>query len=144
MKFSIKFRTIVSLILSALLIVVSLNADAAKRRFKLKRKNTIFNSAFIGAGERNINESNKHLKYIHPPKNITGIQGLRRVNGKTSIQGGGKKRERWKDDDGKIYEWDSRHGTLEKYDSNGRHLGEFDPNTGSQIKGKIKSRRVDP
>jgi filamentous hemagglutinin len=60
------------------------------------------------------------------------------------VQGGGKLRERWKDGDGRIYEWDSRHGTLEKYDRTGRHLGEFDPGTAAQLKGPNAARRIEP
>jgi hypothetical protein len=44
-------------------------------------------------------------------------------------------RARWNGTDGKIYEWDSQHGTVEVYSPNGKvHLGEFDPNTGMQTK----------
>jgi hypothetical protein len=53
---------------------------------------------------------------------------------KTFVQGGGGMRKRWKDDN-HIYEWDSRHGRVEKWDKRGKkHLGEFDPDTGNQLK----------
>jgi hypothetical protein len=52
-----------------------------------------------------------------------------RVRPKTPVKGGGGLRKRWKDAEGNIYEWDSQHGRLEKYDKRGRHLGEFDPDT---------------
>lgn len=45
---------------------------------------------------------------------------------------------------GFIYEWDRQHGTVEKYNKRGKHLGEFDPNTGEQNKAADKTRRVDP
>ncbi len=47
-------------------------------------------------------------------------------------------RKRWKDYNGKIYEWDSRHGAVEVYDSAGRHLGEFNPDTGEQLKTAVE------
>ena len=53
-------------------------------------------------------------------------------------------RKRWRDDDGKIYEWDYQHGTVEVYDSWGRHVGEYDPVTGRQIKGANQNYRVEP
>jgi hypothetical protein len=53
-------------------------------------------------------------------------------------------RKRWRDDDGKIYEWDYQHGTVEVYDSSGRHLGEYDPVNGRQIKGANPNYRVEP
>jgi hypothetical protein len=45
---------------------------------------------------------------------------------------------------GAIYEWDSQHGTVEKYDARGRHLGEYDPDTGEELKSADPSRRVEP
>ena len=65
------------------------------------------------------------------------------VKPKTPVQGGDKFRKRWKDTD-YIYEWDSRHGTVEKYDKRGRHLGEFDPNTGTQLKPENPDYTVEP
>ena len=42
------------------------------------------------------------------------------------------------------FEWDSRHGTVEQYDKTGKkHLGEFDPNTGEQVKPPNKKRSVE-
>jgi RHS repeat-associated protein len=44
-------------------------------------------------------------------------------------------RARWKDDNGKIYEWDRQHGKVEVFDKTGKvHQGEFDPDTGEQTK----------
>jgi len=81
---------------------------------------------------------------IKAPKVISGIPNLRATRPKTPVQGGGALRKRWKDADGNIYEWDSRHGTLEKYNKRGKHLGEFDPSTGTQIKPADPTRRVEP
>ncbi|WP_366112499.1 colicin E3/pyocin S6 family cytotoxin [uncultured Campylobacter sp.] len=55
---------------------------------------------------------------------------------------GGGLRKRWKDKKGNIYEWDSRHGALEKYDKQGSHLGQFDHITGRQTKPADKTRRI--
>ncbi|SUT96552.1 Colicin-E3 [Actinobacillus lignieresii] len=65
---------------------------------------------------KNPNVSNRDWKYIPAPKKdeITGIKGLTEAKRKTSIQGGGKLRNRWKDSEGNIYEWDSQHGTYRK------------------------------
>ncbi|WP_256989347.1 colicin E3/pyocin S6 family cytotoxin [Rhodococcus sp. 05-2254-6] len=40
-----------------------------------------------------------------------------------------------------MYEWDSQHGAVEKYSKNGKHLGEFDPNTGAQTKPPDPTRK---
>ena len=63
---------------------------------------------------------------------------------KTQRQGGGGKRMRWKDKKKKIYEWDYQHGTVEVYNKRGKHIGEFDPETGEQLKDKDKTREVEP
>lgn len=56
-------------------------------------------------------------KYVPRPdvSDITGVDGLKRDRPKTPVQGGGGLRPRWKDEMGNIYEWDSYHGELEKY-----------------------------
>ncbi|HCT78042.1 MAG TPA: hypothetical protein DGT23_15905 [Micromonosporaceae bacterium] len=82
--------------------------------------------------------------YKPAPSSIPGIPGLRRARPKTSVQGGGGLRKRWTDKDGNIYEWDSQHGALEKYDKRGKHQGEFNPETGGQNKGPDSTRSVDP
>jgi hypothetical protein len=63
---------------------------------------------------------------------------------KTLRQGGGGLRNRWRDPNGDILEWDYQHGTLERYDSLGRHLGEFDPNEGRALKPADTNRRIEP
>ena len=75
---------------------------------------------------------------------ITGIKGLAEAKAKTSVQGGGNLRRRWKDKKGRIYEWDYQHGELEKYDKFGNHMGAFNPKTGLQIKPAIKNRKITP
>ena len=40
------------------------------------------------------------------------------------------------------YEWDSQHGTVEKYDKKGRHLGEFDPDTGKPTNLKSSKEKL--
>ncbi|HHW7506538.1 TPA: colicin E3/pyocin S6 family cytotoxin [Mannheimia haemolytica] len=95
---------------------------------------------------KNPNVSNKDWKYIPPPKKdeITGFGELVKVKDKTPVQGGGKLRSRWKDNEGNIYEWDSQHGSIEKYNKRGKHLGEFDFKTGVQTKAADPTRRVEP
>ena len=88
--------------------------------------------------------SNPDHKYVMHADEITGIQGLKRVKEKTPRQGGGGKRRRWKDPKGNIYEWDYQHGTVEKYNKRGKHLGEFNPQTGQQTKPADPSRKVEP
>jgi cytotoxic domain protein len=73
---------------------------------------------------------------------LKGFPGLTKDKRKTPNQGGGGLRKRWKDKKGNIYEWDSRHGALEKYDKQGWHLGQFDYITGKQTKPADKTRRI--
>ncbi|KAA0945127.1 toxin [Pseudomonas sp. ANT_H14] len=71
----------------------------------------------------------------HPaPKGLMAFPDAARDKSKNSVQGGGKKRTRWKDSKGRIYEWDSQHGAVEMYDKQGKHLGEYNPETGEQTK----------
>jgi len=63
---------------------------------------------------------------------------------RTPVKGGGTLRSSWKDSKGRIFEWDSQHGTVEMYDRSGRnHLGEFDPVSGEQTKPADPTRRVE-
>jgi len=88
----------------------------------------------------------------HPaPDVLPAFPDARIVGRKTAVQGGGAKRKRWKTAKGLILEWDSMHGTVEKYDARGKHLGEFDPNTGEPTSTKKnkkskkgKKRSVEP
>lgn len=73
-------------------------------------------------------------RYHPAPKGLSAFPDARRAKQKASVQGGGGKRHRWVDSSGRIYEWDSLHGAVEMYDKRGKHLGEFDPETGEQTK----------
>jgi hypothetical protein len=65
--------------------------------------------------------------YVRRPTTLRAFPHAKRAKMKGSVQGGGGRRYRWKEPDGTILEWDSRHGALEKYTKKGRHLGEFRP-----------------
>ncbi|WP_434700139.1 colicin E3/pyocin S6 family cytotoxin [Pseudomonas sp. D1-1] len=82
-------------------------------------------------------------KYYPSPLSLPAFADAKSAPLKTSVRGGGKKRRRWKDRAGKIYEWDSQHGALEVYTKQGKHLGEFDFVTGEQTKPADPSRRVE-
>lgn len=83
------------------------------------------------------------VDYCPAPRTLPAFSKATKAASKTPIRGGGL-RKRWKDDDGTIYEWDYAHGTVEKYDSRGHHQGEFDPDSGKQLKPAAPSRRVEP
>lgn len=78
-----------------------------------------------------------------PPKDLPGIPGAKRAPPKTPRSGGGL-RKRWREADGRIYEWDSLHGTVEVYDKQGKHLGEWDPITGKKLKDANPDYKVEP
>ncbi|WP_394425580.1 colicin E3/pyocin S6 family cytotoxin [Streptomyces sp. SGAir0957] len=81
---------------------------------------------------------------IKAPKQLDAFPEAKPAKPKTPVQGGGGFRARWKDSKGKIYEWDSQHGRVEVYSKTGKkHLGEFDPKTGSQTKPGDSSRKVE-
>jgi RHS repeat-associated protein len=85
-------------------------------------------------------------KYIPAPKSLPGFTDAVRVKPKTVVQGGGGLRKRWKLPNGCICEWDSQHGEIEMYNKRGKHLGAFDPSTGSPMPGKNADprRSVEP
>lgn len=83
-------------------------------------------------------------KYISPPISLPAFPDAMKTKSKTIVQGGGKKRDRWKGKGGTLYEWDSRHGTIEKYSKRGIHLGEFNYLTGEQTKPADPTRRIEP
>ncbi|MDO6708620.1 colicin E3/pyocin S6 family cytotoxin [Photobacterium sp. 1_MG-2023] len=88
---------------------------------------------------------NRDIRFISAPDGdpaLPAFPDAKRVKSKTSVQGGGSKRRRWKDKR-QIYEWDSQHGKVEVYDKNGKHIGEFDHITGEQTKPKDPSRRIE-
>jgi hypothetical protein len=84
------------------------------------------------------------MSYIPPPKNLPAFPDAQSARPKTLIQGGGGLRKRWKDSEGNIYEWDSRHGTIEIYDRQGRHIGEYDGETGERLKPANPNYSVEP
>jgi len=79
---------------------------------------------------------------VPPPKIPPGLPNVRLVRPKTPFPGG--LRKRWKGANGQIYEWDYQHGTIERYSSTGKHLGEVDPETGELMKGADASRSIEP
>ncbi|MNW41259.1 tRNA3(Ser)-specific nuclease WapA precursor [compost metagenome] len=63
-------------------------------------------------------------------------QGMKKVKN--------NKRATWVDGNGNYWQWDSKRGTLERWDKKQRnHLGEYDPVTGEKINDGIPSRRFD-
>ena len=81
--------------------------------------------------------------YARPPLILNAFPDAKRVRGKTPRADGGL-RNRWKSPSGMIYEWDYRHGRVEVYDRRGRHLEEFDPDTGEQTKPANPVYQVEP
>lgn len=73
--------------------------------------------------------------YVSPPKNLQGMPGTRPVD-----RIGPRYRHTWKDKKGNTYEWDYQHGAVEKYSKSGKHLGEYDAETGAQRKPADPSR----
>lgn len=126
---------------------LTLNAPLAEAAKRHPIRNAIIGAMAAHAAKKAIKAQaqKQALKHIPAPRqNPSGFPDLQPVKRKTPVQGGDGLRKRWKDEDGKFYEWDSRHGTLEKYDRTGKHLGEFDPNTGAQLKGPNFTRRIEP
>jgi hypothetical protein len=65
---------------------------------------------------------------VPAPRRLRAFPNAERVKPKSG-------RHRWFDGEtGYIYEWDYQHGRVERYDGRGRHLGEFDPDTGAMTK----------
>jgi hypothetical protein len=51
---------------------------------------------------------------------------------------------RWRNEDGdRLYEYDSRHGHVEAYNSRGRHVGVLDVKSGVRIGGAKAGRKID-
>jgi hypothetical protein len=78
-----------------------------------------------------------------PPRVPPGFPDLKWSRPKTPIPGGGLRR-RWKDADNCVYEWDYLHGRLEKYTRQGKHIGEFDPETREKMKDADSTRSIEP
>jgi hypothetical protein len=64
------------------------------------------------------------------------VDGLSRMKPKNQ-------RRRWSGPKGQIYEEDTQHGDLEKYNSRGKHKGSVDPDSGEIIKGPVKGRTME-
>ncbi|UWF49633.1 S-type pyocin domain-containing protein [Pseudomonas sp. N3-W] len=71
--------------------------------------------------------------YRLAPEKLLAFPDTYPVPSKTSVKGGGKRRARWLDSKGRIYEWDYMHGTVEQYTRQGKHLGEFNAETGKRL-----------
>ena len=84
------------------------------------------------------------MAHVLPPKAFGAFADLEIVRSKTPVRGGGFLRKRWRAPDGSLFEWDYQHGRLEKYNKRGRHLGEYDPETGEQTKVADPSRSIEP
>lgn len=81
---------------------------------------------------------------IPAPRTLKAFPQATKTRPKTPRAGGGL-RHRWKDPiRGTIYEWDSQHGRIEAYNRLGRHLGEFDPDSGEMTKPADPQRRITP
>ncbi|MNH90798.1 Colicin-E3 [compost metagenome] len=81
-------------------------------------------------------------KYYDDPETLPAFPDVTRVKSKASVQGGGKRRARWVDRKGRIYEWDSKSGAVEMYDKLGIHLGEFNHLTGERTKDAKPGRKT--
>lgn len=82
--------------------------------------------------------------YYPKPDFLPAFPDAKWARSKTPIRGGGGLRPRWKSPDGTIYEWDLQHGAVEKYNKRGKHLGEFNHETGIQNKPADPTRKVEP
>jgi hypothetical protein len=108
---------------------------------KIRKNNPKLTTNII---ELPIKSGNRYSPNPNWNKGLPAFPNARTAKRKTPVQGGGGLRERWKDSDGTIYEWDSQHGKIEKYNKNGKHLGEFDPVTGQETKPADDTRKVEP
>jgi hypothetical protein len=64
------------------------------------------------------------------------LSSLKRIKRKSQ-------RRRWRGTKKQIYEEDTQHGELEKYNRKGKHLGSVDPDSGEIIKDPVKGRQID-
>jgi hypothetical protein len=53
------------------------------------------------------------------------------------------RRKRWRGKKNQIFEEDTQHGELEKYNRRGKHEGSVDPDSGEIVKGPVKGRRIE-
>jgi len=80
------------------------------------------------------------MPYIPAPRLLKAFQKHNVRNPKQEYRGGIAELER---SGGNIYEWDSRHGRVEKYNK-GEAPWEFDPETGEQINPPNPDYEVEP
>lgn len=79
----------------------------------------------------------------HPaPLSLPAFPDAIKTDAKSRVQGGGGIRKRWKDRKGRIYEWDYENGRVELYSKQGKHLGEFNAETGEKTKPAKPGRNV--
>jgi Cytotoxic len=52
-------------------------------------------------------------------------------------------RRRWLGSKGQIFEEDTQHGELEKYNDRGKHEAAVDPDSGEVLKGPVKGRSIE-
>lgn len=64
------------------------------------------------------------------------VEGLKRGKPKN-------RRRRWHGHKGQMYEEDTQHGDLEKYNRRGKHKGSVDPESGEIIKPPVRGRTTD-
>jgi len=83
-------------------------------------------------------------KYNPPPKTLPAFKNAKLAPKRKTTSAASGKRKRWIDDDGKIIEWDALHAEVEVYNKRGKHLGEFDPETGVQTKPANSSYKIKP
>jgi hypothetical protein len=99
----------------------------------------------VGSGVRPVyivvSQIGDHSYYDHP-KTLPAFPDAVRAKSKSSVQGGGRKRARWVDRKGRIYEWDYKSNAVEKYDKLGIHLGEYNHITGEQTKPAKPGRKT--
>jgi len=101
-----------------------------------------------GQGSNNQGRERPHApdpdkRYYSAPKTLPAFPDAQIDKSKSKVQGGESLRKRWVDNEGRIYEWDSRHGTVEIYSKNGKkHLGEYDPISGKMLKEGDQNRKT--
>ena len=64
------------------------------------------------------------------------MEGLPRIKSKG-------RRKRWQGPNDQLYEEDTQHGELGKYNARGKHLGSVDPDSGEIIKGPVRGRSIE-
>jgi hypothetical protein len=125
---------------AALRVSRSFGKSAAERR--QQRESMVCLSLTIGANHT-CRMWTTRMAYKPAPRALPAFPDAVKSTPKTLLSGAGLRR-RWKDSSCMIYEWDYAHGTVEKYHSRGHHIGEFDPDSGEQLKPAAPSRRIEP